>query len=918
MMSLHQGKAPPASMAWHRIDAVEAAALLQTDLESGLAPADAAARRDRFGVNALEERAARSPWHLIRDQLASTLVLVLVTAAAVSFVAGSSKDAVAILAIVVLNASLGFIQEYRAERAMAALRRMTVPRVKVRRAGAVVEVLSAELVPGDIVLLEAGNLVPADGRVVESASLRVIEAILTGESDAVEKQTAATTGTAESGPGDRVNMAFMGTTVSYGRGRIVVTGTGMATELGRVAGLIQEVRSVKTPLQQRLDRLGRILAAAALVVVGVIFGVGALAGEDLALMFMISVSMAVAVIPEGLPAVVTISLALGAQRMLKRRALMRRLPAVETLGSVTVICSDKTGTLTENRMTVTVLDLAGHRLEISEEMKHRMPVTEATEPPDRILKEQPALSLLLMGGALCNDALLQPNLARPGRYQAVGDPTEGALVIAAARHGLLKDLLEKAYPRVAEVPFDSDRKRMTTVHRIDDCTAWIGACASLPTGQLIVFTKGAVDSLLTVCSDVWTGDRAVPLDDDWRRRITSANEGLARDGLRVLGVGFRFTAAGAGRTDAVEQELAFIGLFGMMDPPRAEVRPAIAACLSAGIRPVMITGDHPVTAYRIAEELGIAAGGRVVTGSELADAPVEALAGIVEGTSVFARVAPEQKLRIVEALQQQGHVVAMTGDGVNDAPALRRADIGVAMGITGTDVSKEAASMVLLDDNFATIVAAVEEGRAINDNIRRFLKFSLAGNVGKVLLVFAGPLLGMPLPLIPFQILWLNLVTDGMLGLGIGVEPAEADVMKRPPQSPSAGVLSQGLAGQILWIGLLLGAVNLSVAWWAFATRQDAWQTIVMTTVVLLQVVEAFVGRSKSVSVFRMSPWTNRPLVAFAVFILVLQVFVIYLPPLQFVFGTSALSAHQLAVPLLAGSFVLAVMELAKRFGRTA
>ena len=570
---------------------------------------------------------------------------------------------------------------------------------------------------------------------------------------------------------------------------------------------------------------------------------------------------------------VTIALALGAQRMLKRRALVRRLPAVETLGSVTVICSDKTGTLTENRMTVTVLDLAGHRLEISEEMKHRRPVTEATEPPGRIIREEPTLSLLLMGGALCNDALLQPDRARPGRYQAVGDPTEGALVIAAARYGLMKDLLEKAYPRMAEVPFDSDRKRMTTVHRIDDCTAWIGECAALPPGQLIVFTKGAVDSLITVCSHVWTGDRAV---------VAPPGGGVCPGRRRPP----------------------------FCPPPGPPSFP--------GIRPVMITGDHPVTAHRIAEELGIAAGGRVVTGSELADAPVEALAGIVEATSVFARVAPEQKLQIVEALQQQGHVVAMTGDGVNDAPALRRADIGVAMGITGTDVSKEAASMVLLDDNFATVVAAVEEGRAINDNIRRFLKFSLAGNVGKVLLIFVGPLLGMPLPLTPFQILCLNLVTDGMLGLGIGVEPAAADVMKRPPQSPTAGVLSQGLAGQILWTGLLLGGVNLTVAWWAFATRQDGWQAIVMTTVVLLQVVEAHVGRSKSVSVFRMSPWTNRPLVVFTALILVLQLIVIYLPPLQSVFGTSALSARQLAVPLLAGSFVLAVMELAKRFGRTA
>jgi Ca2+-transporting ATPase len=906
---------PEPAALWYRMDVTVAASRLESDIESGLTRDEARLRRTRCGPNALVERGARSAWHLILDQLASTLVLVLVAAAGVSLAVGSLKDAIAILAIVALNAALGFIQEHRAERAMAALRRLAAPRVKAVREGQVVEVLSGDLVPGDMVLLEAGSIVPADGRVTESASLRIQEAVLTGESDAVEKRTEMLPGTGVLGPGDRVNMAFMGTTVAYGRGRILVTDTGMSTELGRVAGLIQEVGGVRTPLQQRLDRLGRILAVVALAVVALIFSLGVLAGEDLVLMFMTAVSMAVAVIPEGLPAVVTIALALGAQRMLKRRALIRRLQAVETLGSVTVICSDKTGTLTENRMTVTVLDLAGHRLDISEELKHRIPVTEAPPDPSGFLRAEPALSLLLIGGAVCNDAVLREEPGHTGRFQAIGDPTEGALVIAAARHGFLKDALDRAYPRMAEVPFDSDRKRMTTVHRIDDCAAWIGGCADAERGGTVVFTKGAVDSLLAVCSRVWAGEGAVPLDDQWRRRIAAADDELARSGMRVLGVAFR-PGDPSGTDGEWERDLAFVGLVGMMDPPRTEARSAVAACLSAGIRPVMITGDHPVTARRIAEDLGIAASGGVVTGAALADASREELARVVATTSVFARVAPEQKLRIVEALQQSGQVVAMTGDGVNDAPALRRADIGVAMGITGTDVSKEAASMVLLDDNFATIVAAVEEGRAINDNIRRFLKFSLAGNVGKVLLVFLGPMLGMPLPLIPFQILWLNLVTDGVLGLGIGVEAAEPNVMRRPPQSPTAGVLSAGLTGQIVWMGLLLGGVNLGVAWWAYHSGQSAWQTIVMTTVVLLQVVEAHVGRSAHTSVFRLSPWSNRALLASTGLILLLQLLVIYLTPLQFLFGTADLSLPQLAVPVAAGVLVLAVMELSKRVGR--
>ncbi len=908
------------STSWHRLDPAAAAALLESDPVRGLGHAEAVARRSRFGENALVERGGRSPWSLLWDQFASTLVVVLLVAAAVAAVVGSLKDAIAILAIVLLNAILGFVQEFRAERAMAALRRLSVPKVRVRRDGVVVEVASPELVPGDVVLLEAGNLVPADGRILEAASLRIQEAVLTGESEAVEKRSTALPGEGALALGDQVNMAFMGTSVAYGRGQMMVSATGMGTELGRVADLLQGVGQVTTPLQQRLNRLGRVLAATALVVVGAIFGLGILLGEDWQLMFMTSVSMAVAVIPEGLPAVVTIALALGAQRMLRRRALVRRLPAVETLGSVTVICSDKTGTLTENRMTVTVLDLAGHRVDISEEMSRGMPEAGTAQEDKAFVEREPSLALLLMGGALASDAVLQPDLAKPGRFRTVGDPTEGALVVAAFRYGLSRERLDGAFPRVAEVPFDSERKRMTTVHRVADCTAWIGECEGLVPGITVVFTKGAVDSLLTVSSHVWDAGRPTPLDQGWRERITTANDSLARDGMRVLGVAFRLAASGEAdsleKPERFERDLVFVGLVGMLDPPRAEVQLAVATCKSAGIRPVMITGDHPVTARRIAQDLGILSEGQVVTGPDLQGLSQEALDNLVESVSVYARVAPEQKLRIVEALQRRGQVVAMTGDGVNDAPALRRADIGIAMGITGTDVSKEAAAMVLLDDNFSTIVAAVEEGRAINDNVRRFLKFSLAGNLGKLLLVFVGPLLGMPLPLLPFQILWLNLVTDGILGLGIGVEPAERGVMKRPPQAPSDSILARGLGLEILWQGALLGAVNLAVAWWAWSTGQPEWQTIVLTAVVLLQVFQAQVGRSSRESVFRLHPLSNKALLGATGLILGLQAGVIYLPPLHAIFATLPLSGYQMAVPLLAGLFVLCVVEASKVLGR--
>lgn len=908
--------APPAATPWPRIEPASAAEIQKSDLKLGLTRADAASRLAKFGENALEQRGGRSPWRLLFDQFASTLVVVLLCAAVVSAIVGSTKDAVAILAIVLLNAALGFMQEFRAERAMAALRKLTVPLVRVRREGAVIEIPSSELVPGDLVLLEAGNVVPADGRIVESAGLRIQEALLTGESEAIEKRSLALAGEGVLALGDQTNMAFMGTSVTYGRGQLLVTATGMATELGRVADLLQGVGQVVTPLQRRLNRLGRVLAVAALVVVCAIFGFGVLLGEDWKLMFMTSVSMAVAVVPEGLPTVVTIALALGAQRMLRRRALIRRLPAVETLGSVTVICSDKTGTLTENRMTVTVLDMAGHRLEVSEELGRRGPKVAASEDQASFIKREPSLALLLMGGALCSDAALDDPGHNEGSLRAIGDPTEGALVVAAARFGLLKDRLDAAFPRTAEVPFDSERKRMTTVHRVADCSAWIGECTDLAPNRPVLFTKGAVDGLLEVCSHVWDAGQQKPLDSGFRERVVKANEDLARNGMRVLGVAFRIGSGDengdAGASAQLERDLTLVGLFGMLDPPRAEVKQAVATCLRAGIRPVMITGDHPATARRIAEDLGILGGGQVISGPELQSLGSDELERLVPDVSVYARVAPEQKLRIVEALQRRGQVVAMTGDGVNDAPALRRADIGVAMGITGTDVSKEAAAMVLLDDNFTTIVAAVEEGRAINDNIRRFLGFSLAGNIGKLLLVFLSPLFGTPLPLSPFQILWLNLVTDGVLGLGIGLEPAERGTMQRPPQRPTDGILARGLGIQIVWQGLLLGAVNLAVALWAFHTWPAHWQTVVMTTVVLLQVFQAQASRSSKDSVFLVDPRSNPGLLVTTGIILALQASVVFIPQLHAIFDTSSLSVQQTMVPIVGGLFVLLMVEAVK------
>ncbi|HSF80636.1 MAG TPA: cation-translocating P-type ATPase [Anaerolineales bacterium] len=897
---------------WYQKEIKEVVSLLKSEVEAGLTANEAQRRLAEHGPNELIERGLKSPWHILWEQLTGLMVIILIVAAVVSGALGDWKDAIAILAIVIINAALGFSQEFRAEKAMAALKQLAVPTVKVRREGHVIEISARELVPGDVVLLEAGALVPSDGRLLESANLRVEESALTGESQPVEKFIHAID-RPELPLGDRVNMVYMGTVVSYGRGAAIITATGMNTELGRIAELIQTVKQEPTPLQRRLEQLGRGLTLAALAIVAIVLVLGLLRGEEWQLMLLTAISMAVAAVPEGLPAVVTIALALGAQRMLKRQALIRKLPAVETLGSVTVICSDKTGTLTENRMTVTVLDVLGETQQVDTLLREGVPVANAEMLPGH----RPAvrsLGLLAKAVALCNDASLEPT--PEGGYRAVGDPTEGALVVAAAELGLVKAELDQRWPRVSEVPFTSERKRMTTVHRVGVTPEQTDAPWSR--GSHVAFAKGAVDSLLEISERVWAGDEDLTMTDEMRSRILAANDRLAGQGQRVLGVAFRPLDESANpgliqATDeaALEQEMTFIGLVGMIDPPRPEVREAVATAKAAGIRPVMITGDHPLTARQIAWELGIASDRQPLTGRDLAQMSVDELEGVVDEVRVYARVSPEHKLKIVQALQERGQIVAMTGDGVNDAPALKKADIGVAMGITGTDVSKEAADMVLLDDNFATIVAAVKEGRTIYENIRKFIKYTMTSNAGEIWVMLLAPLIGMPLPLLPLQILWINLVTDGLPGLALGVEPPARDTMRRPPYHPQENIFGRGLGQHVAWVGLLMGLICLGVGYWTWQNGWEHWQTMLFTTLTLSQMGHALAVRSNE-SLFKIGLLSNKALLGAVLLTFVLQIAVIYLPFLQNLFKTEALTASELLISLVLSTMVFWGVEMEK------
>ncbi len=919
--------------AWHQQSVADAIERLGTDASQGLNGAEVGRRTEQYGPNELIERGGRSPWAILWEQLSGVMTVILIVAAVISLFLDEPVDSVVILVIVVLNAALGFTQELRAERSMAALKKMSVPRVRVRRDGVVAEVSAKELVPGDIVLLETGNVVPADGRIAQGVNLKIQESALTGESVAVEKQADVVL-SVEKPLADRRNMVYMGTVVTYGHGEIAVTATGMQTQLGQIADMIQSVGVETTPLQRRLDQLGKVLAVAALLIVAIIFVMGWSQGAEFRDLFLTAVSLAVAAVPEAMTAIVTIALSLGAQRMLKRKALIRKLPAVETLGSVSVICTDKTGTLTENRMTVTVIDVANHQLQVNPRTGDTPSelITEEGEPLEEDVR--PTLDLLMIAGSLCNDAVLRKQQGAPRAYRAIGDPTENALVLAAANFGTLKEPLEQVLPRTAEVPFDSDRKRMTTVHQIPPSSAEIPASlrdvfehgsTGTKAPSFVAFTKGALDSVLDISRAVWVEDDMLPLDDAWRQRITEAHDRLAAQGMRVLAVALRTLDAVPSGDDSVdlEDELVFLGMFGMIDPPRAEVQDAVRTCRAAGIRSVMITGDHPLTARHIASQVGIDDNERFLTGQELDGLSPADLKAAVADVSVFARVAPEHKLQLIEAFQAQGDIVSMTGDGVNDAPALKKGDIGVAMGITGTDVAKEASDMILVDDNFATIVAAVEEGRVIYDNVRKFIKYLLSCNASEVLVMFLGPLFGLPLPLVPLQILWMNLVTDGLPALALGVEPAEEDVMRRPPHSSSESIFGRGMGSFVLIAGVILSLASLGgvvglwlvsgEAWKLFVAETDNWQTFLFTTLVLSQLAVALCVRSESNQMFHLKLSSNPYMLLAVLVTIALQLAVVYVPVLQGIFHTQALTGGELAAVFGISIGVFAVSEVLEK-----
>ena len=861
-------------MEWYRKKINEIIENLNTSL-SGLSSENAQLRLREHGPNELKETKKRPLIFMFLEQFKDFMILVLIAAAVISGILGDVTDTIVIIIIVILNAVIGFVQKYRAEKAMEALKKMASPTALVLRDGTPSRISASELVPGDVVILEAGNAVPADVRLVEAAQLKIDEAALTGESVPVEKFTDELDEEHLS-IGDRKNMAYKDTFVSYGRGAGIVVATGMDTELGRIAAMLQEGEQVQTPLQKRLAKFGQKLGIVVLVLCVVFFGIGITRGEPLLLMLLTAISLAVAAIPEALPAVITISLAIGAKKLVKQNALIRNLPAVETLGSITYICSDKTGTLTLNKMTVEEICAGYNRVRTSDL------IAEGQDNP---------VHYLLAALALNNDAQMD------AEGKIIGDPTEIALYNIAKDKGFERNRMEQQYPRLAEIPFDSERKTMTTFH------GW--------TKGFVSFTKGALEPLLEKSDTVLTSDGIKPID---AREYEKINEEMAANGLRVLCIAMK-------RWDVlpdnmlpsnIEKGLTVLGLVGMMDPPREEAREAVSLCKAAGIKPVMITGDHPVTARAVAKRIGIMEDDTgVITGRELEKITWPDFLAKVEKIRVYARVAPEQKLKIVKALQEKGQYIAMTGDGVNDAPALKRSDIGIAMGITGTDVSKEAAHMILLDDNFATVVKAVREGRRIFDNIRKFIKYTMTSNSGEILTIFLAPFFGLPIPLLPIHILWINLVTDGLPGLALAAEPAEKDVMKRPPRHPQESIFAHGLGTHIIWVGLLMGLISVFVQAWSIG-RGYNWQTMVFTVLCLNQMGHVLAIRSERESLFRQGLLSNKPLLGAFALTFVLQMATIYVPFLNPVFKTVPLAPGELIFTLMLSSGVFIAVEVEK------
>jgi P-type Ca2+ transporter type 2C len=881
--------AEPGPDGWHGLEVDDVAARLETS-SSGLAAEEATRRLGEHGPNELEAVSRIAPWRLLLDQLRNVLILILLGAVGLSAVLGHATEAIVIAVIVLFAAVLGFVQEYRAERALEALQRMAAPTATVLRDGEETEVPARELVPGDVLLLRAGDKASADARLTEAATLQVEESALTGESAPVEKQPEALTA-GELPVAERMNMVYAGTTVTYGRGRAIVVATGMQTQFGGIARMLQTIEAGKTPLQLSLDRVAMILARVALVVVLVVVALGLLRGQGFLEMLIFGVALAVAVVPEALPAVITISLTLAAQRMVKRNVLVRRLPATETLGSVSVICSDKTGTLTKDEMTVRRVFVAGELVEVS---------GAGYAPEGAYLRDgariEPSAALLetLRAALLSSDTRVTAGDDEHRHVQ--GDPTEGALLVAAGKAGLHQKELVDAHPRVHEIPFTSESKRMTTLH-------------ATPDGQ-VAYAKGAPEVILASCTRQLTASGEAELDPGVREELLGTAQRLAGEALRVLAIARRRGAT----PDNAERELTFLGLVAMIDPPRPEAKAAVRTCRRAGIKPVMITGDHPLTAEAVAKELGLLTSGRVVTGAELEEMSDEELDREVEAIEVYARVSPAHKLRVVTAFQNKGHSVAMTGDGVNDAPALKKADIGVAMGITGTDVTKEAAAMTLTDDNFASIVAAVEEGRGVFGNIKKYLMYLLSANLGEIGLLVGASLLGKPLPLSAVQILYVNLATDGLPALALSVDPPEDDLMQQPPRSTREGIFTRRVVTLIAVGGVWSALVTLSLFTWALSSGRPLAEAMTMTfaTLVLIEFFKAYSYRSDHASVLA-GPFANRWLNLAILWEVVLLVLVVNVPFLQNAFGTTGLSPAEWGTLLGAAFTIVPVLEVAKR-----
>lgn len=876
---------------WHARTADETMIFWQTDAQEGLASNEVKTRLEKFGYNEMVEKAKQSWWKRFLAQFQDFMVLVLLGATLISALLGEYVDAITILAIVLTNAILGFVQEYRAEQSMEALKKLAAPTARVLRNGNQQQIPARELVPGDIILLDAGDKMAADGRLVEAYGLEVEEAALTGESVPVRKNSDKQF-SEEASLGDRKNMVYAGTVITKGRGKAIVCATGMLTEVGNIAGMMQDTKEEDTPLEKRLEQLGRLLVWGCLLICLVVVVIGTIKGEPLFLMCMSGISLAVAAIPEGLPAVVTVALALGVQRMIKRNAIVRKLPAVETLGCTTVICSDKTGTLTQNAMTAKKVYASGKIYEITGsgyDIKGNFLINQK----DIHLQQEQSLQQCLVIGALCNNSeLKQRNIGISGLWRhkdnsgwsVEGDPTEGALIVAAAKAGMWRNTLEKKQIRLAELPFESERRRMSVVYK------------SKEDGSCILYVKGAADTILELCSRYMTDSGERTLSETEKFNILKANDEMAAGALRVLALAQRTIPEEntLSLDETIEQDLIFIGLIGLIDPPREEVKEAIHLCRMAGIKTVMITGDHKNTAMAIAQELKIYQEQQhsVLTGKEIDTLGDKELAKLVNQVSVYARVSPAHKLRIVRALKQCGHVVAMTGDGVNDAPAIKEADIGISMGISGTDVSKEASAMILADDNFATIVAAVEEGRGIYDNIRKFIRYLLACNIGEVLTMFLASLLALPLPLLPVQILWINLVTDGLPAMALGIDPSTKDIMNRSPRNAGESVFSRGLGYKIISRGIQIGFSTLFVFSLVYFLKNDLAlaRTMAFFTLVFCQLFHVFDCRSENFSIFQVGIFGNKYLIIAVLVSALMQVAVVYNPFLRDVFSTVTMS----------------------------